>query len=119
GGVPADIGAWLHIGEDGTITVFSGKAEVGQNVRTSLAQAVAEELRVPIASIKMVLADTELTPYDAGTFGSQSTPQMASRLHRVAAAAREALLDMAAENLKADRASLEVKDGKVIKTGST
>jgi isoquinoline 1-oxidoreductase len=119
GGVPADIGAWLHIGEDGTITVFTGKAEVGQNVRTSLAQAVAEELRVPAASIKMVMADTDLTPYDAGTFGSQSTPQMASRLHRVAAAAREALLDMAAENLKADRASLTVADGKISKGGST
>ena len=45
---PAELGAWLHIGEDGTITVFSGKAEVGQNIRTSLAQVVAEELRVPV-----------------------------------------------------------------------
>jgi nicotinate dehydrogenase subunit B len=119
GGVPADIGAWLHISEDGTVTVFTGKAEVGQNIRTSLAQAVAEELRVPVSSIKMVMADTDLTPYDQGTFGSQSTPQMASRLHRVAAAAREALLDLAAESLKADRASLTVADGKIVRTGGS
>jgi isoquinoline 1-oxidoreductase len=71
--VPADISAWLHIGEDGTVTVFTGKTEVGQNIRTSLTQAVAEELRVGVAAIKMVMADTDLVPYDAGTFGSQTT----------------------------------------------
>ena len=46
-GLPQTIGAWLHIGESGTVTVFTGKTEVGQNIRTSLAQAVAEELRTP------------------------------------------------------------------------
>src|SRR5581483_6182321 len=63
--------------------------------------------------IKMVMADTQLTPYDMGTFGSQTTPQMASRLHRVAAAARESLLDLAADRFKADRAALVVADGKI------
>ncbi len=82
GQVPADINAWLHIGEDGVVTVFTGKAEVGQNIRTSLTQAVAEELRAPVASIKLVMADTHLTPFDMGTFGSMTTPQMASRLHQ-------------------------------------
>ena len=71
---PQDLGAWLHIGEDGRISVYTGKAEVGQNIRTSLAQAVAEELRTPVASIHMVMADTKLTPYDMGTFGSMTTP---------------------------------------------
>jgi CO/xanthine dehydrogenase Mo-binding subunit len=119
GQVPSDIAAWLHIGEDGAVTVFTGKAEVGQNIRTSLAQAVAEELRAPMASIKMVMADTQLTPWDAGTFGSQTTPQMASRLHKIAAAAREALLDLAADHLKADRASLVLADGKISKPGGS
>jgi nicotinate dehydrogenase subunit B len=117
GQAPNDIAAWLHIGEDGVVTVFTGKVEVGQNIRTSLTQAVAEELRAPVASIKLVMADTQLTPYDAGTFGSQTTPQMASRLHKIGAAAREALLDLAAEHFKADRASLVLGDGKVSKTG--
>src|SRR5208282_6528241 len=57
GNVPNDVNAWLHIGEDGKITVFTGKTEVGQNIRTSLTQAVAEELRTPVASITMVMAD--------------------------------------------------------------
>ncbi len=116
GGAPSDINAWLHVGEDGTITVYTGKVEVGQNIRTSLTQAVAEELRAPLASIRMVMADTQLTPYDAGTFGSQTTPQMAARLHRVAAGAREALLDLAAAHFQADRAGLIVADGKIAKS---
>ncbi|MGA2748401.1 MAG: molybdopterin cofactor-binding domain-containing protein [Verrucomicrobiota bacterium] len=116
---PADINAWLHIGEDGTITVFTGKAEVGQNIRTSLTQAVAEELHAPVGSIKLVMADTQLTPFDMGTFGSQTTPQMASRLHRMGAAARGALLDLAADHFKADRASLTAAGGRISKTGTT
>ena len=111
---PQDVGAWLHIGEDGTITVYTGKVEVGQNIRTSLTQVVAEELRVPAGSIRMVMADTQLTPYDAGTFGSRTTPDMSRRLRRVAAATRETLIDLAAESWKVDRASLKVAGGNVL-----
>ncbi|MBI3850968.1 MAG: xanthine dehydrogenase family protein molybdopterin-binding subunit [Verrucomicrobia bacterium] len=117
---PQDIGAWLHIAEDGMITVFTGKAEVGQNIRTSLTQAVAEELQAPVSSIRLVMADTQLTPFDSGTAGSRTTPDMASQLHRVAAAARELLLDLAAEQQKVDRTALVVADGKITepKTGA-
>ena len=111
--VPQEISAWLHIGEDGAITVYTGKVEVGQDIRTSLAQVVAEELRVPIASIKMVMGDTDLTPYDAGTFGSQTTPMMSPRLRKAAAAAREMLLDLAAEQSNVDRSAFVIADGKV------
>jgi isoquinoline 1-oxidoreductase len=113
GARPAEISAWLHIGEDGTVTVFTGKVEIGQNIRTSLTQAVAEELRVPPASIHLVMADTAQVPFDAGTFGSRSTPDMGSQLHKAAAAAREALLDLAADFFKADRSSLSAADGKI------
>jgi isoquinoline 1-oxidoreductase len=116
--LPQEIGAWLHIGEDGAVTVYTGKVEVGQNIRTSLAQVVAEELRLPMGSIRLVMADTDLVPYDAGTFGSQSTPNMAPQLRRAAAAAREALLDLAAEQTKTDRASLLVSDGKISHPGA-
>ena len=47
---PQEIGAWLHIGEDGAVTVYTGKVEIGQNIRTSLTQVVAEELRLPVES---------------------------------------------------------------------
>jgi len=110
---PQEIGAWLHIGEDGSVTVFTGKAEVGQNIRTSLTQVVAEELRVAIDAITLVMADTQLVPFDAGTFGSRTTPDMASQLRKIAAAARELLLDLAAESWKVERANLTLADGKV------
>lgn len=74
--VPRELAAWPHIAQDGTITAHTGKAEVGQNIRTSLSQAVADELRVPIESVRLVMADTARTPFDMGTFGSRSTPTM-------------------------------------------
>ena len=74
--MPEQVSAWLHIGEEGTVTAYTGKVEVGQNARTSLTQAVAEELRVPVSSIRMIMGDTALTPFDMGTFGSQTTPRM-------------------------------------------
>ena len=95
------------------MTAYTGKVELGQNIRTSLTQAVAEELRLPMSAVRLVMADTGLTPFDMGTFGSMTTPMMATQLHRAAAAAREALLDLAAEHWKVDRAMLTVADGVV------
>ena len=109
--MPKEIGAWLHVGEDGAVTVFTGKAEVGQNIRTSLAQAVAEELRVPLASVHMVMADTDLTPFDMGTFGSLTTPQMAPQLRKAAAAARTLLVKLAAAKWNEDSSKLTAHDG--------
>ncbi len=113
GPVPREIGAWIHIGEDNAITVYSGKVEIGQNIRTSLAQVVAEELHSPVKSIRMVMADTAMVPFDAGTFGSRTTPAMMPQLRRAAAAAREVLLDLAAGKGKTERDKLTVADGKV------
>ncbi|WP_162052543.1 xanthine dehydrogenase family protein molybdopterin-binding subunit [Pontibacter pamirensis] len=113
---PKEVGAWIHIGENDVITVYTGKVEVGQNIRTSLAQVVAEELHVPMASITMVMGDTDLTPYDAGTFGSRSTPSMGPQLRKAAATAQAMLLDMAAEQWKVNISALRVADGKVINT---
>jgi nicotinate dehydrogenase subunit B len=111
---PKEIGGWLHVGEDGSITAYTGKVEFGQNIRTSLSQVVAEELRVAIGSVRLIMGDTDLTPFDMGTFGSRTSPTMAPQLRKAAAAAREALIDLAAEQWKVDRATLGVKDGKVI-----
>jgi isoquinoline 1-oxidoreductase len=111
--IPHDVASWLHIGADGKITVFTGKVEMGQNIRTSLAQQVAEELRTQTNSITMIMGDTDLTPFDLGTFGSRSTPQMGSQLRKVAAVAREMLLDMAAQRWQADRSALVAHDGAI------
>src|SRR5262249_39950703 len=112
--LPPEISAWVHIDEAGQVRGSTGKVEIGQNIRTSRAQTVADELRVPIASITMVMADTDRTPYDQGTFGSQTTPRMAPQLARAAAAAREMLIDQAAAKLPADRATLTARDGRVV-----
>jgi len=111
--LPKEIDAWLHIGEDGEITVYTGKVEVGQNIRTSLTQAVAEELHVPMQKIKLVMGDTKLTPFDMGTFGSRTTPTMNPQLRRVAAAARDTLIALAAAQWKVDADHLVAEDGKV------
>jgi CO/xanthine dehydrogenase Mo-binding subunit len=111
--LPKEISAWLHIAADNRISVFTGKVECGQNIRTSLAQLVAEELMVPFDSITMVMGDTDLVPWDAGTFGSQSTPQMGPRLRTMAAAARQSLVEIAAKQWSCDAAALVVGNGKV------
>ena len=110
---PKEIDAWLHIGENGKVTVYTGKAEVGQNIRTSLSQGVAEELQLPVEQINLVMGDTQLTPFDTGTFGSRTTPTMNLQLRKVAAAARDLLIDLAAAQWQTDRQHLVAADGKV------
>ena len=112
--LPREIDAWLHIGESGEITVFTGKVEVGQNIRTSLSQAVAEELSVSLASVRLVMGDTQLVPFDMGTFGSRTTPVMNLQLRRVSAAARDALVALAAKQWNADPTNLTAADGRVL-----
>ena len=111
--LPNEIAAWLHIGESGAVTVYTGKVEVGQNIRTSLSQCVAEELRVPVSKIQMVMGDTQLTPFDMGTFGSRTTPTMSPQLRKVASAARDVLIGLAATKWQIDRKRLIAADGKV------
>ena len=113
GAASSELASWLHIDRDGRVTAFTGKVEIGQNIRTSLAQVVSDELRVPIASITFVMADTGLTPFDQGTFGSRTTPTMAPVLARAAATARELLLDRAAARLQASRDQLDANEGRI------
>jgi isoquinoline 1-oxidoreductase len=113
-GPAPELAAWIHIGEDGRVTAYTGKTEIGQNIRTSLAQTVGDELRVLIGAITFVMADTDLTPFDAGTFGSLTTPRMAPQLARAAATAREMLIDEAAKRWQADRSTLSARDGKIL-----
>jgi CO/xanthine dehydrogenase Mo-binding subunit len=114
---PTDVSAWVHIDEQGHVTGYTGKTEIGQNIRTSLAQAIADELRVPLDRVSLVMADTDLVPYDQGTFGSQSTPRMAPQLARAAAAARAMLIERAAAQWNVDPSTLAIKDGRIVGHG--
>ena len=84
-------GAWLHISDSGKVTGFTGKVDVGQDNRTALRMLVAEELHIPMEDVILVMGDTDLCPYDIGTFGSRSMPDAGNALRRVAAHARSLL----------------------------
>lgn len=108
-----DFNAYLRIKEDGRVDCYTGKIEMGQGVITSLAQVLAEELDVSIDKIDMIMGDTELCPYDAGTWGSMTTRFFDPVLRAAAAEARMVLLDLAAENLKVKKDQLKVLNGEV------
>lgn len=110
-GYPEDFNAYLRIGEDGRVSCFTGKIEMGQGIITSLAQMLAEELDISFASVDMVLGDTALCPWDAGTFGSRTTKYFGPPLRQAAAEARAVLLQLAAERLQIPRERLLVRNG--------
>jgi nicotinate dehydrogenase subunit B len=105
--------AWVHVGADGTVTAFTGKVEAGQGTRTALALLVAEELAVPAASVRVVMGNTDVSPFDIGTFGSRSMPYAAPPVRAAAAAARDLLRQAAAERFGLPAASLTVAGGLV------
>ena len=111
--LPDDFNAFLRVGEDGRVTCFTGKIEMGQGVVTSLAQMLADELEVSLDSVDMVMGDTDLCPWDMGTFGSMSTRFFGPPLRAAAAEAREVLLEQAAEKLDVPVDQLMVSDGVV------
>ncbi len=113
---PADFNAYLRIGEDGRVTVYSGKVELGQGVITALAQMAAEELGVALESIDMVMGDTRSCPYDMGTFGSMSVRFFGPALRGAAAEARAVLVELAAERLAVPKEQLGVENGVVFVT---
>src|SRR5208337_4336276 len=115
--LPQDFNAFLRIGEDGRVSGFTGKVEYGQGVITSLAQMLAEELDVPLESVDMVMGDTDLCPWDMGTFGSMSTRIFGPALRAAAAEAKAVLIELAAENLQVTKEHLKAKDGVVYEDG--
>ncbi len=102
---------WIAIQPDGTVTVFSGKVELGTGVKTALAQIVAEELDVPFERIQMVMGDTALTPDEGYTAGSTTIQVGGFALRQASAEARQALLEMASDRLDAAIDELIVRDG--------
>jgi nicotinate dehydrogenase subunit B len=109
--LPDDFNAFLRIGEDGRVSCFTGKIEMGQGVVTSLAMMLADELEVPLDSVDMVMGDTDLCPWDAGTWGSMSIRFFGPPLRAAAAEARAVLVELASEYLKAPPSELSVEAG--------
>src|SRR6202166_659018 len=95
----------------------SGSDRVGLLAPAGHECMYAEELRVPVEKIKMVMGDTQLTPYDRGTFGSRTTPEMNLQLRKAASAARETLIGLAAAQWQIDRKRLLAGVGKISDAG--
>ena len=104
---------WVHVGADGSVTAFTGKVEAGQGTRTALGLLVAEELAVPVGSVRVVMGDTGISPFDWGTFGSRAMPLAAPPLRAAAAAARKWLTAAAAERFGLPASDLTAADGVV------
>jgi isoquinoline 1-oxidoreductase len=118
GGGNVSIAARVHIGKDGAITVMTGKVECGQGARAEITQAAAEELRVGVGQIQLIMGDTSMAPDDGGTFGSQTTPRSLPTIRQGAAGARAVLESVAAARWGVPVAQVEARDGKVIHFGS-
>ena len=111
--LPEDFNAFLRIKEDGRVSCFTGKIEMGQGVITSLAQMLADELDVRLDSVDMVMGDTDLCPWDMGTFGSMTTRFFGPPLREAAAEAKAVLKELASEHIQIPVDRLETKDGVV------
>jgi CO/xanthine dehydrogenase Mo-binding subunit len=105
--------SWIGVGGDGTITVFTGKAELGQGIRTALGQLAAEELGVPFERITLVTADTARTPDEGYTAGSNSMKDSGTAIVNAAAQVRALLVEEAAKKWNVAPNTLGVKDGVV------
>src|SRR6266581_3245848 len=103
--------AWLRIDADGTVTLFTGKIELGQGIGTALSQIAADELDVDLKRIRIVHGDTALTPNEGQTAGSQSVEQSGTALRFACAEARDILLNAAAARLGVAATALTVSDG--------
>ncbi len=112
-GLPDDFNAFLRIGPDGRVTCFTGKIEQGQGIITSLPQMLADELDVSVESVDIVMGDTSLCPYDAGTYGSLTTRFFGPPLRAAGAEARAVLIELAADELKVTKEQLVAENGAV------
>jgi nicotinate dehydrogenase subunit B len=108
--LPKDFNAFLHIAEDGTVSCFTGKVELGQGNLTALAQLIADELDVKYDRIKMVMGDTDLCPWDDGTWGSTSIRSFGPALRAASAEAKAVLLQLGSERLGVPVSQLEIID---------
>lgn len=114
------VDSWLAVGADGTVTGYAGKCDFGQGFKTVQMQLVADELYVPFSSVKMVICDTAQTPDQGVSSGSQGSPTQfgSSGLRQALATARQALLQMAAQQFGVNASQLSINNG-VISTSGT
>jgi len=106
--------SWIRIGSDGKVTVFTGKSELGQGIKTALRQVAAEELSVKFEEVDLITSDTTQTPNEGFTSGSQSMSDGGTAILHAAAQVRELLIGFAATKLGVDADTLKAEGGKIV-----
>jgi nicotinate dehydrogenase subunit B len=108
-----EVDAFLAVNGDGTVTLYSGKVDLGQGLRIALPQIAAEELGIGLDKIKHVEGDTALTPDQGRTSGSNGIQRGGMQIRQAAATARKALVELAAQRLNAKPEDLTAENGMV------
>src|SRR5258708_37487227 len=111
---PGEVDSFLAIHGDGSVTIYTSKVDVGTGLSTAFRQIAAEELGVPVERFTVIEGDTSLTPDHGGTGGSTGVPRGAADIRRVAATARQALLDLAAKQMNRPASELSIAGGDVV-----
>jgi CO/xanthine dehydrogenase Mo-binding subunit len=106
--------SWIRIDADGAVTVFTGKAELGQGFKTAAQQIAAEELDLAFESLKVIAADTKLTANEGYTSGSHSMQDSGTAIQNAAAQVRELLIAEAARRLELPAEDFRTENGAVI-----
>ena len=104
---------WVRIGTDGTVSVLTGKVEIGQGIVSAMAQMAADELDVAFERVRMVPVDTLQSPDEGVTSGSRSVEEGGTALRYACAEVRDLFLQVAARKLGASLESLAVRDGTI------
>ncbi len=110
--------AFVKLSDEGTVTIITSALDMGQGAHTVMAQIVAEELGVQMDSVKVISNDTDLTPYDLGSWGSRATFMNGNAVMMAARDAKKSVIEAASEMLAADPNTIVVSEGKVYVEGS-
>jgi nicotinate dehydrogenase subunit B len=108
-----DVDNFLAVHADGTVTIYTSKVDVGTGLTTAFRQTAAEELGIPVGRFTVIEGDTAVAPNHGGTGGSSGIPRGAADIRRVAATARQFLLDLAARQLDRPASELTIAEGEV------
>src|SRR5260370_24398810 len=109
----SEVDAFLAVNEDGSVTVYCGKVDLGQGLRIAIPQIAAEELGIGIERIRYIEGDTALTPNQGRTSGSTGIQRGGMQIRQAAATARKALVDLAAQRLNLKPEDLIATDAEV------
>jgi xanthine dehydrogenase molybdenum-binding subunit len=110
--------AFIKLSEDGTVSLITSALEMGQGAHTAMAQIAAEELAVPLSQINVISNDTDLTPYDLGSWGSRATFMNGNAVLDAARNTKKEIVAVACEMMEAKPEDIVIEEGRIFAKGS-